>query len=154
MPTDLYTKIYNFLSSAEEEDITAGSVIYQGIEENPWITRNELKSIIEQAVAFAKNQYERGSSRHTTLLEILPEFEIGFKTVCSLRNIGAVKTNGERPLTSDKIGKNIKALKANQVISDDSDLVQTLPERLRESFMRIWFLHHFHELYRKDVKNS
>jgi hypothetical protein len=38
MPTDLYTKIYNFLSSAEEEDITAGSVIYQGIEENPWIT--------------------------------------------------------------------------------------------------------------------
>ena len=28
MPTDLYTKIYNFLSSAEEEDITAGSIIY------------------------------------------------------------------------------------------------------------------------------
>ena len=73
MPTDLYTKIYNFLSSAEEEDITAGSVIYQGIEENPWITQNELKSIIERAVAFVKNQYERGSSCHTTLLEILPE---------------------------------------------------------------------------------
>ena len=35
MPADLYTKIYNFLSSAEEENITAVSVIYQGIEENP-----------------------------------------------------------------------------------------------------------------------
>jgi hypothetical protein len=84
MPTDLYTKIYNFLSSAEEEDITAGSVIYQGIEENPWITRNELKSIIEQAVAFAKNQYERGSSRHTTLLEILPE--VRYCSLCEQAN--------------------------------------------------------------------
>ncbi|UZO10979.1 uncharacterized protein OCT59_002556 [Rhizophagus irregularis] len=73
MPTDLYTKIYNFLLNAEEEDITAGSVIYQGIEDNPWISQNELKSIIERAVAFVKNQYERGSSCHTTLLEVLLE---------------------------------------------------------------------------------
>src|SRR6266542_2631246 len=79
--------------------------------------------------------------------------------------------NGKRPLTSNKIKKNIKALKgklrkntsqlyqhlflgvnevtisdltwkdplANQVISDDSDLVQKLPERLRESFMVKFF---------------
>jgi hypothetical protein len=73
MPADLYTKIYNFLLNAEEEDITAGSVIYQGIEDNPWISQNELKSIIEWAVAFVKNQYDRGSSHHITLLEILPE---------------------------------------------------------------------------------
>jgi dynactin complex subunit len=84
-----------------------------------------------------------------------------------------VKTNGERPLTSSKIEKNIKALKgklrkntsqlyqhlfsgvnavpiseltwkdplANQVISDDSNLVQALPERLRESFMVKFFFH-------------
>ena len=83
-----------------------------------------------------------------------------------------MKTNGERPLTSDKIKKNIKALKgklrkntsqlyqhlfsgvnevsisnltwkdplANQVISDNSDLVQKLPEWLRESFMVKFFL--------------
>ena len=83
MPADLYTKIYNFLSNAEEEDITAGSVIYQGIEENPWITQNELKSIIEQAVTFAKNQYERGSLRHTTLLEILSV--VRYKTLSKKR---------------------------------------------------------------------
>ncbi|CAB4494757.1 unnamed protein product [Rhizophagus irregularis] len=73
MPTDLYTKIYNFLLNAEEEDITARSVIYQGIEDNLWISQNELKSIIERAVAFVKNQYERSSSRHTILLEVLSE---------------------------------------------------------------------------------
>jgi hypothetical protein len=82
-----------------------------------------------------------------------------------------VKTNGERPLSSDKIGKNIKALKsklrkntsqlyhhlfsgvnevsvskltwkdplANQVISDDSNLMQKLLERLKESFMVKFF---------------
>ena len=61
------------MSNAEKENITIGSVIYQGIEENPWITQNELKSIIERAVVFVKNQYERGSSRHTTLFEILLE---------------------------------------------------------------------------------
>ena len=55
MLTDLYTKIYNFLSSAKEEDITARSVIYQEIEKNLWITQNKLKSIIEQAIAFVKN---------------------------------------------------------------------------------------------------
>ncbi|GES80365.1 hypothetical protein GLOIN_2v1773503 [Rhizophagus clarus] len=73
MPINLYTKIYNFLLNAKEEDITARSVIYQGIKDNPWIFQNELKSIIEQAVAFVKNQYERGSLRHTTLLKILSE---------------------------------------------------------------------------------
>ncbi|CAI2186114.1 15684_t:CDS:1, partial [Funneliformis geosporum] len=44
MPADLYTKIYNFLLNAEEEDITVESVIYQRIEDNPWISQNKLKS--------------------------------------------------------------------------------------------------------------
>ncbi|CAJ0746311.1 18384_t:CDS:2, partial [Entrophospora sp. SA101] len=59
----------------EEEHITAGSVIYQAIEDDPWVQKNELKNIIERAVSFVNNNNTRGSSRHTTLLEILPEFE-------------------------------------------------------------------------------
>jgi len=55
MPADLYTKIYNFSSNAKEKDITIRSVIYQEIKKNSWITQNELKSIIERAVVFAKN---------------------------------------------------------------------------------------------------
>ena len=59
--------------NGEKENITAGSIIYQGIEDNSWISQNKLKSIIEQAVAFVKNQYKQGFSRLTTLLEILPK---------------------------------------------------------------------------------
>ncbi|RHZ77627.1 hypothetical protein Glove_174g209 [Diversispora epigaea] len=75
MSTDLQTKIYNFLVNAEEDHITAGSVIYQAIEDDTWLEKNELRGIIEQAVSFANNQNVRGSSRHTTLLEILLEFK-------------------------------------------------------------------------------
>ncbi len=65
MPIDLYIKIYNFLSSVKEKDIITESVIYQRIEKNPWITQNELKSIIKWAVIFVKNQYEWDFSCHT-----------------------------------------------------------------------------------------
>ena len=57
MSNNLYTKIYNFLVNAPQEHITAGSVIYQAIEENHWISRNELRS----TVTLAKNLYEEGS---------------------------------------------------------------------------------------------
>ncbi|CAJ0755621.1 15441_t:CDS:2, partial [Entrophospora sp. SA101] len=59
-----------------EEHITTGSVIYQAIEDDPWVQKNELKNIIEQAVSFVNNNNTRGSSRHTTLLEILPEWGV------------------------------------------------------------------------------
>jgi len=73
MNTHLFTKIYNFLVNAEEEHITGASVIYQGIEDDPWVSKEELRSIISQAVILANNQNVRGSSRHTTFLEILSE---------------------------------------------------------------------------------
>ncbi|CAJ0766388.1 22973_t:CDS:2 [Entrophospora sp. SA101] len=73
MSADLQTKIYNFLVNAEEEHVTAGSVIYQAIEDDPWIEKNKLRGVIEQAVSFANSQNNRGSSHYTTLLEILPE---------------------------------------------------------------------------------
>ena len=50
MNTHLSTKIYNFLVNAEEEHITGASVIYQGIEDDPWVSKEELRSIISQAV--------------------------------------------------------------------------------------------------------
>ena len=73
MNTHLSTKIYNFLVNAEEEHITGASVIYQGIEDDLWISKEELRSIISQTVILANNQNVRGSSRYTTLLEILSE---------------------------------------------------------------------------------
>jgi len=73
MNTHLSTKIYNFLVNAEEEHITGASVIYQGIEEDPWISKDELRNIISQAITLTNSQNVQGSSCHTTLLEILSE---------------------------------------------------------------------------------
>jgi hypothetical protein len=112
MNTHLSTKIYNFLVNAEEEHITGASVIYQGIEDDPWISKEELRSIISQAVILANNQNVRGSSRHTTLLEILSEFDISYKAIFSLRAIGVVKVNEEEPLSSAQIRSNINKLKS------------------------------------------
>ncbi|CAG8660323.1 24559_t:CDS:2, partial [Gigaspora margarita] len=158
-------KVYGLFSSINadaniEEKITAGSVIYQAIEDNPWIEKNELRDIIEEAVSFVNKAY----------LEILPEFEISYKTVCSLRDIGAVKISKEMPLDSDQIVDNIKKLKgklkqnkksslcqelfsslrnvdisaltwkdflANQIISDDSILLQQLTPQSQEDFMEL-----------------
>ena len=81
MSNNLYTKIYNFLVNAPQEHITAGSVIYQGIEENPWILRNELKSIVDRAVTSAKNLYEEGSLEYMRLFDILLEVSNNFLTI-------------------------------------------------------------------------
>jgi hypothetical protein len=43
MSSELYSKIYNFLVTVNQEHITATSVIYQGIEEDPWISQNDLE---------------------------------------------------------------------------------------------------------------
>ncbi len=73
MNTYLSTKIYNFLVNAEEEHITDASVIYQEIEDDPWVSKDELRSIISQTVTLANSQNIRDSSRHITILEILSE---------------------------------------------------------------------------------
>ncbi|RIA97821.1 hypothetical protein C1645_813534 [Glomus cerebriforme] len=47
--------------------------VREGIEDDPWVSKDELRSIISQAVTFTNSQNIRGSSCHTTLLEILSE---------------------------------------------------------------------------------
>ena len=44
----MYNKIYEFLTTAEERQINATSVIYLGMKENRWVSQTELKSIVEQ----------------------------------------------------------------------------------------------------------
>ncbi|CAG8653903.1 14361_t:CDS:1, partial [Acaulospora colombiana] len=68
------TRLSNFLINATEEHITASSVIYQVIEEDPWIPQNELKSIVYQEVTLTtKNLCEESSPRYIALLEIFSE---------------------------------------------------------------------------------
>ena len=47
MSTEIYNKIYNFLTIAEERQINATSVIYLGMKENRWISQTELKMTVE-----------------------------------------------------------------------------------------------------------
>ena len=47
MSSELYSKIYNFLVTAKQEHITSTSIIYQGIEKDPWISQNDLRSIVD-----------------------------------------------------------------------------------------------------------
>ena len=73
MSSELYSKIYNFLVTANQEHITATSVIYQGIEEDPWISQNDLRRVVDQAIGFASNLYAEEPSRQLKLLRILPQ---------------------------------------------------------------------------------
>ena len=68
MSSELYSKIYNVLVTAKQEHITTTSVIYQGIEEDPWISQNDLRSIVNQAIGFASNLYSEEPSRQLKLL--------------------------------------------------------------------------------------
>src|SRR3954454_17395391 len=68
MSSELYSKIYNFLVTANQEHITATSVIYQGIEEDPWISQNDLRSVVDQAIGFASNLYGEEPLRQLKLL--------------------------------------------------------------------------------------
>ena len=63
MSTIIYNKIYEFLTTAEKNQINITSVIYLGIKENCWILKIELKSIIKQAVESASNIFMEDSSR-------------------------------------------------------------------------------------------
>ncbi|CAG8817903.1 22292_t:CDS:2, partial [Gigaspora margarita] len=142
--------------------------------------KNELRDIIEEAVSFVNEAY----------LEILPEFEISYKTVCSLHDIGVVKISKKMPLDSNQIADNIKKLKgklkqnkksslcqelflslrnvdilaliwkdflANQIISNNSILVQQLMPQSQEDFMELkrkMTPHLPHQKYEESVVKS
>ena len=67
---ELITKIYNFLTTSKHECITATSVIYQALEEDPWILKDDLRNIVNSAISFAKNHCPEDSARQQKFLNI------------------------------------------------------------------------------------
>ncbi len=61
MSSELYSKIYNFLVTAKQKYITVTLIIYQGIEKDPWILKEELRRVIHQAISSAINLYTQDS---------------------------------------------------------------------------------------------
>ena len=55
MSSYLLVKITEYLANLKTEHIMAATLIYQGLEENPWIGKNELRGIINKAVDLVRN---------------------------------------------------------------------------------------------------
>jgi hypothetical protein len=51
--SNLNDKIYSFLTTSPLEHITAFSVVFQAMEDNPWIEKEVLRYIVDTAVYFA-----------------------------------------------------------------------------------------------------
>ena len=71
MSTELYQKVYDFLANSPLEYITASSVIFQVIEEEPWITKEESRSIVNNAINASLNIYSSDTPAQNKLLRIL-----------------------------------------------------------------------------------
>ncbi|CAG8598209.1 2260_t:CDS:2 [Paraglomus occultum] len=163
MSSGLAGKIFDFLITSPLEHITAFSVVYQAMEEDPWIERNNLRNIVNNAISLAKNEYSQEAQNK--LLTVSLQFDIAFEGVCSLRDIETAKEIEE--ISKEQIKKNMRELKgklrgksspflvelynfldyvdvdslrwqdpfASQVISDESSFVRNLPGNIYHNFM-------------------
>jgi len=70
MSNNLASKIYNFLTTFSLEHITTFSIVYQAMEDNPWIEQNDLRSIVNSAISLAKNDYSQDLLAQNKLLTV------------------------------------------------------------------------------------
>ena len=73
MSTEIYEKVYNFLTASPMEHITAVSVIYQVIEDEPWISKEESRTIVQNAINSSLNIYSQSTLTQNKLLKILAQ---------------------------------------------------------------------------------
>ena len=81
MSTELYNKIYEFLTTAEDKKINAISVVYLGMKEDRWIEQNELRAVVNRAVNSASNRYMEGSECQLRIFPILPQVSLLYKKI-------------------------------------------------------------------------
>ncbi len=68
--TALYDFICNFLHIALPEHITAFSVIYQVMNEEPWIVKENLRQIFHQAITSVIPSYVSNSEKYQKLMSL------------------------------------------------------------------------------------
>ena len=66
----LYDSICNFLHIASPEHITAFSVIYRAMNEEPWILKDDIRQIFHQAISAIMPSYTPGSEKYLKLLSL------------------------------------------------------------------------------------
>ncbi len=70
MSSDLSGKIFKFLTTSPLEHITAFSVIYQVMEEDPLIQREVLRNVVNNSINLATNTYSHDISAQNKLLTV------------------------------------------------------------------------------------
>ncbi|CAB4380568.1 unnamed protein product [Rhizophagus irregularis] len=111
MSNSLSGKIFNFLTTSPLEHITAFSVIFQAMEEEPLIKQDALRNIVNNAVNLATNTYSNNILAQNKLLMVSMQFGVAYEGVCSLRDIEISKTI-ESPISREEIAKNMRELKS------------------------------------------
>src|SRR6266487_4565475 len=83
----LCVKIAEYLSGLKTEHIMVAMLIYQGLEENPWISKNELRGIVDRAVNLIKKSTTMDFERSGRLIQIIPQvsYEILVKNILLYR---------------------------------------------------------------------
>ncbi|CAB5362189.1 unnamed protein product [Rhizophagus irregularis] len=111
MSNSLSGKIFNFLTTSPLEHITAFSVIFQAMEEEPLIKQDALRNIVNNAVNLATNTYSNNILAQNKLLMVSMQFDVAYEGVRSLRDIEISKTI-ESPISREEIAKNMRELKS------------------------------------------
>lgn len=70
MSDELYTKVYNFIVTTEEENVTATTVIYQAVKTKPWTSKEAVRKVGYQAISSASNLYAQDSAHRENLSQI------------------------------------------------------------------------------------
>ncbi|RHZ51168.1 hypothetical protein Glove_482g94 [Diversispora epigaea] len=70
MSTELYQTVYNFFTTFPIEHITAFSVIYQIMEDEPLIQQDVLREIVNRAIDASTNIYSNDLIAQNKLLKI------------------------------------------------------------------------------------
>ncbi|KAG9303185.1 hypothetical protein G9A89_004275 [Geosiphon pyriformis] len=91
MSTLVFNKIFDFMRDEPVKHITAGSVIYIGTEDDQTISKDELLKLTIDAIRSMKNIAGEDSERFRKISNIPLEFECAYETICSLRDIKALK---------------------------------------------------------------
>ncbi|CAG8579268.1 10815_t:CDS:2 [Paraglomus occultum] len=94
----LFTKIYNFLKYAEPRHIIAETVIYKAFQENCWISQDDLRPVVEQAISLVMSNCASDSPKLAKFEDVLTRFNGAYDNVRSLRDLGALDLNLEKPV--------------------------------------------------------
>ncbi|CAB4381587.1 unnamed protein product [Rhizophagus irregularis] len=107
----LYDFICNFLRIALPEHITAFSVIYQAMNEEPWIVKENLRQIFHQAITSVMPSYASNSEKYQKLLNLPLKFDDAYEGMYSLRDFEIDRQEEELPI--ETIENNLRILKGN-----------------------------------------